>query len=60
MEPQLRSKKVRWYDYICRMSDNRLPKVMWFAQVKGLNPQRLARKIWNDIFGLTMFLTIRP
>ena len=29
---------VFWYDHICRMLDNRLPGIMLFGQVKGLNP----------------------
>ena len=38
MDSQL-SKRLRWYDHICRMLDSRLPKVMLFGQVKGSTPQ---------------------
>ena len=49
MGSQLRSKRLRWYGHVCRMLDNRLPKVMLFGQVKGLKPPGRPRKIWNDI-----------
>ena len=49
MDSQLRSKRLRWYGHVCRMLDNRLPKVMLFGQVKGSNPPGRPRKIWNDI-----------
>ena len=49
MHSQLRSKRLRWYEHVCRMLDTRLPKVMLFGQVKGSTPPGRPRKIWNDI-----------
>ena len=37
IETQLRSKRLRWFGHICRMSDSRLPKVLMHGQLVGLD-----------------------
>lgn len=49
VESQLRSKRLRWYGYVCRMPDTRLPKKMLYGQVKGRGVVGRPRKLWNDV-----------
>ena len=49
VESQLRSKRLRWYGHVCRMSDTRLPKKVLHGQVQGRGAVGRPRKIWNDV-----------
>ena len=49
VEPQLRSKRLRWYGHMCRKADDRLTKCMLFGQVKGPGHVGKPVKTWNDV-----------
>ena len=49
VESQLRSKRLRWFGHICRMANNRLPKLIMHGQLVGQNCRGRPRTIWNDV-----------
>ncbi len=49
VESQLRSKRLRWFGHICRMSDIRLPKVLLHGQLVGQKCRGRPRTVWNDV-----------
>ena len=49
VESQLRSKRLRWFGHICRMANNRLPKLLMHGQLVGQICRGRPRTIWNDV-----------
>ena len=49
VESQLRTKRLRWFGHICRMADNRLPKLLMHGQLVGQNCRGRPRTVWNDV-----------
>ena len=49
VDSQLRSKRLRWFGHICRMSDSRLPKVLMHGHLVGQDCGGRPRVVWNDV-----------
>ena len=49
VEPQLKTKRLRWLGHVCRMRGTRLLKKVLYGQVKGRGVVGRSRKIWNDV-----------
>ncbi len=49
VDSQLRSKRLRWFGNICRMSDSRLLKVLMHGQLVGQICCGRPRTVWNDV-----------